>query len=326
MNVRSDHSYLYVFCLSAIGGVLLASVGPANVLAQSSAGIEVQECVVRFADEVDVPAIETGRVAEVHVRANSAVVPGAPIAKLDDRTLMIRRKAAAVKLQAAEAEADDEVERKFAETALAEAEAELDLNRDIQKGVSGSITRQRMTQLRLAVERGQLEVARAIKREKQAQVELSLRQAEAAVLDDQLRNLHCDSPIAGIVLEVTRSAGEWIEKGAPIATVARIDRLHVHALLSSRQIAPIDCQDLSVSVHWNDPGSGEKRMLQGRVLSVDPQMLPGERFRLHAEIINRTEPKNSSQWQLKPGTEVRMLVHRESPPQQAKTIPVFESR
>jgi multidrug efflux pump subunit AcrA (membrane-fusion protein) len=271
-------------------------------------GIEVQDCAVRFAAEVDVPALTTGRVAEVNVAPNDTIELGAPVARLDDRSLLIRRRAAQLRYDNAKADSEDDVEIQYATVAKAEAEAELDVSRSIQKDARGAVPLTRMRQLRLAVERGQLEVAQAKKRLKLAEVEAGLREADLAVIDDQLRNLHVESPIGGVVLEVDREAGEWIEKGATLATIGRIDRLHIHALLSSEKIAPSQCRGLLVSVHWKDPTDGKEKSLRGKVLSVDPQMLPGGRFRLHAEIVNRRVDNTADQWQLNPGTEVRMKV------------------
>jgi multidrug efflux pump subunit AcrA (membrane-fusion protein) len=271
--------------------------------------IELQDCVVRFADEVEVPALETGRVAEVPVKLNDVVEKGDALARLDDRGVLILRRAALLRVDSARSDAIDAIELRYAETALAEAQAELDTSRSIQRDVSGAIPLSQLRRLRLAVERGGLEVARTQKRQKQARVELELRETDVSVLDEQLRNLHCESPIDGIVLEVARSAGEWIEKGQPIVTVAQIDRLHVHALASSKQVAPAACRGLPVSVHWNDAATGAQQSLRGKVLSVDPQMLPGGRFRLHAEIINETDESDPHQWKLTPGTEIRMKMY-----------------
>jgi len=277
-------------------------------LTSAADGIEVQDCAVRFAAEVEVPALMTGRVAEVIVAANDTVKLGAPIARLDDRSLLIRRRAAQLRFQHARDDSLDDVEINYAKVAKQEALAELDVSRSIQKDARGAVPLTRMRQLRLAVERGQLEVAQAKRRMKRAEVEASLREADLAVIDDQMRNLHVESPIGGVVLEVDREPGEWIEKGQPIATVGRIDRLHVHALLGSDKIAPSQCKGLSVSVHWINPTNGKESSLRGTVLSVDPQMLPGGRFRLHAEIVNRNVDNHPDQWQLHPGAEVHMKV------------------
>lgn len=305
MSVRFfqwSHRLVGVSAMFAVPGLVIADT-------PSGAGIEVHDCIVRFADEVDVPALESGRVAEVSVKANELVERNHPIARLDDASLLIRRRASHLRLESARRESTDDIELRYAKTAVAEAKAEFDTSRSIHNDVSGAVPLSQLRRLSLAVERGELEVAQAEKRRKQAAVEVDLREADLAELDQQLQNLQIESPLSGVVLEVKRSVGEWIEKGQPLATVVRIDRLHVHALVSSEQIAPHLCRSLPVSVHWEDPATGDERSLRGRVLSVDPQMLPGSRFRLHAEIINETMGDDQSQWQLKPGADVRMKVY-----------------
>lgn len=303
-----------------LSGRLIACIGTLIVSMQAAAqisspstltgeGIETQDPVVRFSQQVKVPALETGRVAAVMVLQNDMVETGASIARLDGQSLMIRRRASQLRRDAARSDAADDVEIRYAELALAEAEAELEVSRSIQNDVRGAVPMSQVRRLRLAVERGQLEVAQSKKRMKQAEVEAEIREADLSVIDDQLRNLSAESPIDGVVLEVTRSAGEWIEQGEPIATIGRIDRLHVHAWLSSQVISPAVCRSLPVSVQWIDPRSGDERSLRGKVLSVDPQLLPGGGFRLHAEILNRAEENDPSQWLLLPFAEVRMKVY-----------------
>ena len=243
------------------------------------------------------------------VKPNDTVIAGTQIARLDEQTLLIHRRAALLRLNSARNESVDDVELRYAETARAEAEAELEMNRSIQNDVRGAVPMTQMRRLRLAVDRGELEVALATKRRKQAEIEVQLREADLSVIDDQMENLRISSPIDGVVLEVARSENEWIDKGMPIVTVARMDRLHVHALVDGRQIAPSLCHGLPVSVHWIDPTSGDPKSLRGKVLSVDPEMLPGDRFRLHAEVINRADERNAKQWQLKPGADVQMKVY-----------------
>ncbi len=274
----------------------------------TSQGIEAEDAFVSFGETVEVPAMETGRVAAIDVAQNDSVNAGAPIARLDDRSLLIRRRAALLRVNSARAESTDEIELRYAELALAEAEAELETSRAIQNDVLGAVPHSQVRKLKLAVERGQLEVAQAKKRRSRAGVELELREADLAVIDDQLRNLHVESPIDGIVVKVSRSAGEWVAKGETIATVGRLDRLHVHALLRRDQIPPAVCRGLPVSVLWLDRSTQSERSLRGKVLSVDPQMLPGGQFAVHAEIRNRAHGHEIPQWVLLPGTEVRMKV------------------
>ena len=306
IQTNGIHFFMLVVLLSGVGGFVFAKAATAQ---SQHGGIEVEDCVVQFADEVDVPALESGRVVELHVKKNQSVNADAPVLRLSDQTLLIRRKAAQLRLESARKEAQSTIEMDFAKAALEEADAELDLNLRIEQEKSGAVTRERVRQLRLGAKRAQLEVDRANKRIDQALLAVELQYAEISVLDDQLRRLHAESPLTGIVLEVNASKGEWVEKGQSVATIARIDRLHVHAFISGKQISAIDCVGLPVSVHWVDATMGVERKLQGKVVSVDPQRLPGSRFRIHAEIINRTESRDERHWQLNPGADVRMKVH-----------------
>ncbi len=129
--------------------------------ASAAEGIEVHDCAVRFAAEVDVPALATGQVAEVNVAPNDTIQLGSPIGRLDGRSLLIRRRAAQLQYDNAKTDSEDDVEVQYAIVAKAEAEAELDLSRSIQRDARGAVPLTRMRQLRLAVERGQLEVAQA---------------------------------------------------------------------------------------------------------------------------------------------------------------------
>ena len=289
--------------------------------------IEVEECVVRFGSEVEVPALETGRIADIAVHRNDPVTAGSPIARLDDQSLLIRRRAAELRVASAKEEAEDDVEIRYAQVALAEAEAELENSRSIQSDARGAIPLTQMRRMRLAVQRGELEVAQARKRSSRAGLELQLRQADVAAIDDQLKKLRAESPIDGIILEVTKEKDEWIEKGKPIAKIGQMNHLHLHALVRSDLVSPRHCKGLPISVHWVDDVDGSRRSLSGKVMSVDPQSLPGGHYRLHAEIKNERSPASSKSsakstsggpaqtnaasqhWLLVPGTSVRMKVY-----------------
>ncbi len=273
MNIEKETVRLTIFLVS-LASVALVSTG--NAQSPTEAVVEVQDCVVRFAKEVNVPALASGRVGQVHVTINDAVKADSPIARLDDRSLLIRRRSAQLQLAAARRDVQDEAENRHAES---------------------------------SVQRSRAEAARAERQRERAELEVDLREADLAVIDQRLSHLRTETPLAGVVLEINRSEGEWIEKGETIATVARIDRLHVHALLSSDKISPAVCRNLPVSVFWRDPTTGAQRSLRGKILSVDPQRLPGGRYRLHAEIVNQNRGGDSSAWLLYPGVNVRMKVY-----------------
>jgi multidrug resistance efflux pump len=273
-----------------------------------SRAIPVQDCVVRFSEELSVPSAESGLIAELSVGPGDAIQWGDPIARLEDRAIRIRNRAASLRLQSAMQQTADDLEIQYAETALAEAEAELEANRSIYNDAAGAVPMSTIRRLRLSVERANLEVARAKKAADLAKIEVDLRAADVSVIEDTLRRLQIQSPLAGVVIEVYKQRGEWVTTGEPVARVARLDRLDVHALLSADQLSPQTCRDQSVSVRWLDPVTKTEHRLRGRVTSVQPQRLAGSRYRIQTSVANE-RTSDGKDWVLHPGTEVRMFVY-----------------
>lgn len=290
----------------------------ASLVFAEDGAIIVHDVVVDFADQIDVPARQSGPVTSIHVKQNQWVHLGDTIAVLDDTHLVIRRQAAALKQDSARHVLRDDVEIRYAETALAEAEAELDDGRAAVERVSGAVARNQIRRMTLAVERAELELVRAEKDRRQAEIELQLRAADLSLIDNELQQHQCVSPIDGVVLTLHRSTGEWVHAGEPIATIADAGVLRLHALVSADELDPSRCVGLPITVSWDHvPRPSEERVsmsLRGKILSVDPSRLPGNRFRLHAEVANRRnvsgteDPLEADGWQLVPGMEVTMKI------------------
>lgn len=273
-----------------------------------SRAIPVQECIVKFSEELNVPSTEAGLIAELSVAAGDSIQWGDPIARLDDRAIKIRSHAASLRLESAMQQIADDLELQYAETALEEAEAELEANVAIYRDAAGAVPMTTIRRLRLSVERASLEVARAKKAASLAKIEVDLRGADVSVIDDTLRRLQIQSPLAGVVIQVFRQRGEWVTTGEPVARLARLDRLDVHALLSADQMSPQACRDQSVAVRWTDPVTQKEHQLRGRVTSVQPQRLAGSRYRIQASVANE-KTNDGNDWLLHPGTEVRMFIY-----------------
>lgn len=267
-------------------------------------GVIVEDCVVRFAQSIDVPALESGALMELRARLNQAVAEGELLARQDPSSLLIRKRSAQLQQRVAEEQMADDLDLQYAQAARAEASAELEANRNVYNDANGAVPLSLLRKLRLAEERTKLEVARAEKQRRLAQVEVDLRSADLDLIENQLDRLQIESPVTGIVLETYAERGEWVAAGNPVVRVARLDRVHVHAITSVDRLDPKRCANQVVTVTWSE--NGRRRVLRGRVISVDPEFLAGGRYRLHAEIEN---VRDGEHWRLLPGTEVQMRVH-----------------
>lgn len=312
-------------CWTSLLRLLLTPWIPTVAIAADDV-IVVQDVIVEFARQVDVPARQSGAIAQMSCVLNGVVEAGDVVGSLDDSALMIQRRAAILRLDSARMAAEDEIELQYAETVLEEAQAELDDSEQTQQSVRGSIARNQLRRMRLAVQRGQLDVAQAKKRIRQAEIDRDLAAAELAVIGQQMDELRSVSPIDGVVLSLHHNVGEWVNAGDTVATIATADQLHCHALVGADQLDPATAVGLPVVVTWPAPtghatmtGSQPMASLRGRVVSVDPDRLPGNRFRLHAEITNQRRTTSPSPlalptaWQLVPGVRVTMRIERRAP-------------
>ncbi|WP_414707335.1 HlyD family secretion protein [Rhodopirellula sp. UBA1907] len=328
--IKRCHALKAIVCLLAITGWGVASVHaaePAEKRQVETNVVEVRDVVVDFKQQIDVPALQSGAVAETSVRPNQFVRQKDVLGKLDSQSLIIRRRAASLQYESAKLITSDNLEMQFAETSLAEAEAELDASNATEQKFNGAVSSNQLRRMRLAVERARLEVARTKKQIRQAEIDTQLAAADLALIDDELAQLECVSPIDGVVLTVHRETGEWIAKGQPWVTVATAGELTLHALVGADELSPATCVGLDVSVHWGNEVDGTAKMLAGKITSVDPTRLPGNRFRLHAEVQNRRQTHDGSipprtaivpgsghsvdqHWQLLPGAQVTMRIYR----------------
>ncbi|KLU06136.1 multidrug efflux pump [Rhodopirellula islandica] len=317
-------------CLIVTFGWATASVDAADPVDRDPVRtnvVEVRDVVVDFSQQVDVPALQSGAVAESAVRPNQFVRRQDVLGRLDSQALIIRRRAASLRHESAKLITSDDLEMQFAETSLAEAEAELDASNATEQKFTGAVSSNQLRRMRLAVERARLEVARTKKQIRQAVIDTQLAAADLALIDEELAQLDCVSPIEGVVLAVHREPGEWIAKGQPWVTVASAGQLTLHALVDADELSPATCVGLDVSVHWGNEADGTAKMLAGKITSVDPTRLPGNRFRLHAEVQNRRQTHDGSvpprtaivpgsghsvdqHWQLLPGAQVTLRIYR----------------
>jgi len=321
-----------------VSSLLVLSVISTSSLAEDSNSIRVNDVVVEFARTIDVPSRQSGPVVVIDALQNQWVSQGQRIASLDDTALVIRRRGDSLRCDSARLVLQDNIEIRFAETALAEANSELDDSQSASDRVSGAVSRNQLRRTKLAVERAELELDRSKKQRRQAEIDLQLRSADLAMIDHEMAQLQCIAPIDGIVLNVYRELGEWIHAGEPLVTIADAAVLHLHALVDADSLDPARCVGLPVTVHWtssslsmSNVGAVVQNQLRanidrsesslcGKVISVDPVRLPGNRFRLHAVVENRRHVADANVqanpglagdgWLLSPGMKVSMEIHR----------------
>jgi RND family efflux transporter MFP subunit len=224
---------------------------------------------LRSKQVVDVSPRIAGRLTQVLVDTGYPVAQGALIAVLEDdeiRQQLERSKAALAVVDAQIAQRTAELNN-----------AKIELDRRTQLVESGVLSRNELDtlQMRYAVAQSQLELARAQRRQSEAeQRELSIRQGQTRIT----------APISGTISRRHVTIGAMVSSATPIVTVVSNSPMIVDAQVSERDVTRIR-RGLAVDVTI-DSLPGEK--FTGRIMRIAPTLDPQTRNGMvEIEIPNR---------------------------------------
>jgi len=291
---------------------LLAAVtvgGPIARLDRNASGLpgaaNIPHCLVSLIEDVDVPAEESGRLVAVQVRDGEMVRSDALLAQIDDRQPQLDKFAAEMNRDAALARASDDIEVKYAEASFNVADAELVQKEQINANSPGSIPVTEVRRLRLTRRRAELQIEKSKLDLRVAKMTADVEQAAVTLAEDNIQRRKILSPIDGMVVELKRHTGEWVNAGDTVVRVVRMDRLRVEGFLSVKDFDPAEVDSKPVSVEV-ELARGRREQFQGRIVFVNPLVLSGDKYRVRAEVENRLE---NNHWLLQPGTAASMSIH-----------------
>lgn len=286
--------------------VPLRAVEPNAPAALPNAAVLLQHCLVTAIDDIQVPALRTGRLARLQTKEGSRVVAGDLLAHIDDEESKLQLQAAAAEKAAAHKKADSPLEEKFAkathDVSVAEHEAALEANEKFANSVSDI----EVLKLELATKQASLRVDLSRFNRDVQVVELGAADAKAALAEADVRLRRVEAPLAGEVAEIYARPGEWVESGAPVVRIVRVDRLRVDGFIKVRDVLPGDVfgKPVKVVVELAD---GKRFAFDGAVTFVSPVIDAGSQYRIWAEVENRQE---HGQWLLRPGMQAEMTIAR----------------
>jgi multidrug efflux pump subunit AcrA (membrane-fusion protein) len=275
--------------------------------------VRLSHCLVSLIEDVQVPAREAGPLVGMHVVEGQYVTAGQLLALIDDQQPKLDKMAAELERDAAMAKAQDDIEVRYAEAAAEVASAELERALSIDRKSPGGVTQQEIQKLRLAKHRDELQIERSKLERRVAKMNADVHQAAVQSTGHAVARRQIISPLAGVVVNILHETGEWVAAGEPVLQVVRIDRLRVEGFLSATEIGPEEVAGRSVVVEVQMVG-GKTAKFNGDVVYISPMVQAGDKYRVRAEVENRTE--NGSPL-LRPGMTATMTIGLGTPGSQA---------
>jgi macrolide-specific efflux system membrane fusion protein len=157
-----------------------------------------------------------------------------------------------------------------------------------------------MDRLRLVVERGELEVEQAEYEFEIAEFTRQIKENDYLAAEERVQRRRISAPIAGLVVDVQRRPGEWVEPGDTVLRLLRMDRVRVEGFVDARH-AWTELEHAPVRLVVDLPGQPGAEFA-GELIFRSPEIDPvNGQIRVWAEVDNRG-------LRLRPGMRANLII------------------
>lgn len=212
--------------------LLVGKTGPASAQQPPAAKpLVVQNAVLKIVEQRDIPARTSGIIEESLIREGSLVVADQLVMKIDNDETQRELEKTVKELEMAKLDAESRVDLEYAERSIEVAQAELDRALRSNQRRPGVVARSELDQLSLVVNKTIAE-----KQKTEFQIKMRVMNRDISQIELELVRLRNEfheiqAPTDGVIVEVYRRKGEWVEKSAPVARLVRLDKLKTEVKL-----------------------------------------------------------------------------------------------
>jgi len=185
------------------------------------------DCLIEPRSMVRIAAAEEGRIEEVLVSRGDAIAAGDPLIRLDDQVQALRA-------EIARARAGTDLDIRSGETRLELRREELARAERLAERNVGALT---------SVDEARIEVALTEIAIEEARLAAAQAAIEAQLTEEILARRTVRAPLAGVVVAVEVSPGEYARREDEVLTLAIIDPLYVEVFASAAYFNRLDIGD-----------------------------------------------------------------------------------
>jgi len=267
---------------------------------------DVGSCSVEFVEVVDVPALEIGDLLEVTVREGDAVPMGKAIARINSKLQELELETIMKRQERSLVRAEDSITINAQIKQYDLAKNEYDTTRRL--ATKGARSASELLRAKFEKERSKLQIDAAKQQKTEARIEYEEVTAQLNQQRERLARHLIAVRFDGVVVELFKHAGEWVQAGEPIAKVARMDEMYVQGLIRYSEFNAHELLNKPVVVSVQ-LAQDEQMDFEGVVKVIPPNDAgSGEEYMIKALIKNRMV---EGQWVLRKDARVSMKIKME---------------
>lgn len=270
----------------------------------SSSHARIERALVSLDKDIEISSLAPGKLTMVEVREGDQIRSGDRVAQVDDREPQLKKRAAEIQLLAALTQAQDEIPVIYARASSEVAKAEYLEHKEATEKVPGTVADATIRRLKLQVEESMLLIKKNEMEMKVAQMNADVHQADVDSAVEEIRRRRLLSDVDGLVVEVFRDKGEWVQAGDVVMRVVRMDRLRVEGFLNSANFDPFQIEGKPVTVRVK-LAQGRHSEFSGKIVFVNPIIQAKGNFLVRAEVENK---QVNGSWVMRPGMDAKMEI------------------
>ena len=211
--------------------------------------VSIKSAQLQLIVNVEVAARDAGVIDSINITEGQEVDSGAVMLKLDREATMANANSARSELEIAKAESENDIDLRYAKVST-------DVNKKVyQRSVNASrqfaksVSKTELERLKLELERACLSGEQAQRTAAINELTVGLKKAQMELAEVQLRNREIKAPVSGMVVQVYRQVGEWVQPGQPIARVIDLKKLRVSCRCLLEDAAPESIAKSATFIH-----------------------------------------------------------------------------
>jgi len=272
--------------LLAILALQVTAVEPEVEVERAAApAVSIRGAQITLVEEVKIPAREIGVLREITVRPGQRVSTGELLAQLDDVDARLTADQAETELKIARDAATNDVQVRAARKSHQVSLAELKRSLEAVEKISNVISNTELDGLRLTAEGAELAIEQALLTQSAAVLEQELQTLKLNLAQRHVEKHEIRSSLDGVVVQVARNRGEWVEPGTTVFHILRLDTLRCEGHMASSQVRQgMEGRPVRITVQLS---KGKTKQLTGRLTYVEPRVNPiKEDVLIWAEFAN----------------------------------------
>ncbi len=265
---------------------------PANSIVVSNAVLKTIESTV-VASEV------SGIISSFVAKEGMEVKQGQALGKVRDEALKLELARLKTATEIAKKKHASDIDKRLAIKSQAVAENEYQRAIQANAQVRDTYPVNEIDRLKLIADRAKLEVERANYVTEMAALEIAQTEHEYRKSYEIYTRHQITAPVSGVITSVEKKVGEWVEPGADLLRIVRLDRLRIEGFVTAEQtITNLVGREAQVTVAIGN----KSHETTGKVVFVSPDVNSiNSLVRVYLEIDN-------SRSELRPGLQVKANI------------------